>query len=77
MKVMCIKQGDWTQHNSDRSDPAYGDICTVVRQFENIGHQVYELKEFPHKGGYSVKGFVPLSDIDETEFVRETLKQPT
>lgn len=66
MRVMCIAKKEWVFSRAICPDPAYGDICTVVRQFECFGYEVYQLEEFPHPGGYDVKGFMPLSDIDES-----------
>jgi hypothetical protein len=71
MKVMCINE-DWKTR--ENGDPCFGDTCTVVDSFSWGKKSIYRLKEFPHPGGYQSDAFVPLSDIDETEMVRNELE---
>lgn len=72
MKVMCIKDVEWTKNgNWKLANPVYGDICTVVKEFYFDGKKVYLLQEFPYDGGYFAHRFIPLSDVDEMEMIRE------
>lgn len=74
MKVLCIRE-DWQR--KEEGDPCFGDICTVVDQNHFWGTLVYILKEYPHPGGYEAKAFAPLSEINETNFIREQIKEYT
>lgn len=71
MKVICI-ESKWTPASSNIVDfPVYGNVYNVVQEgFDFINQPCYELAEFPRK--WVLKScFIPLSDIDETEFIRE------
>lgn len=75
MKLFCIKDGPWLHAKDNRPadgpSPQYGDIVTVASERNVAGHAVVVLVEFSNPFGYLKKWFVPLSDIDETEMVRE------
>lgn len=76
MKVMCIKTGEWN-HSKKTNHPKFGDIVTAVKEldFPELGVSAYILEEYPHPGGYNKTCFIPLSDIDETTLVKETIEQ--
>lgn len=74
MKVICI-----SKDTPEQDDPqlivaaallTVGDTYTVIEQ----GDDWYELEEFPgnmmHQICWRKKHFMPLSDVDETEFER-------
>lgn len=76
-KVICIND-DWknnpvfTRYNGPL--PKFGETYKVVQLLEspwNAGKFLYILDGFPDWLGFVVKNFAPVSDIDETEFVRE------
>jgi hypothetical protein len=75
MKVMCIESkwgSDW--ETRDSSKPCYGEVCTVTdtKEIRPFG-ECYELVGYD---GYFTKGgFIPISDIDETEFVRDFITE--
>ncbi len=52
-----------------------GEQYTVVEEIEHLGEMCYMLFERPVFSLYKKRRFIPLSDIDETEFVRETKKE--
>lgn len=73
MKVMCI-DGEWK--GTAIGKPAFGVIYTVIDSVKSQGIVWYELAEFPpdrrgRRDHYESKAFIPLSDIDETELVKE------
>jgi len=75
MKMMCIKEGQWVRATdykpADGPNPQYGDIVTVIDQRIITGLEVVILAEYYSLMGYLRKWFIPLSDIDETEMIRE------
>jgi hypothetical protein len=78
---MCINVRGWyvdetllwglIKYKKDTKGPKYGDIVTVTRRCYEEGILYYELQEWPKNGEFEADCFVPLSDIDETEMVRE------
>lgn len=75
MKVICIKKGNWELvkglFDVDK-DPVFGEICTVIEIRKNPlnnGDNYYFLEGYI--AGYNINWFAPLSDIDETEMIRE------
>ena len=69
--MMCIKD-DW--NHKDGSEPIFGEIVTASQS--TIYSGAYSIFEYPlDKNGKSLhfmkEGFIPLSDIDETELIRE------
>lgn len=77
MKVLCIKTGQWVGALDKRTypGPKYGEEVTVTGQWINYGTPVYGIVEYPHAGGFWIKHFIPLSDIDETTFERNYQKE--
>ena len=73
MKVMCIFD-QWWWEIIRVSGPAYGEICTVLEDTEK-GYLIAGYQKNPivpdQECYYDQNGFVPLSDIDETEMVKE------
>ena len=55
-----------------KNHPKFGEICTVVDRWESGS---YVLSEYFQYNGYPCawnhKKFIPLSDIDETELIKE------
>ena len=77
MRVLCISKDPPKENHPDLIDAAnkikIGLNYTVVGEEDGC----YELSEFPHprKILWSKKCFIPLSDIDETELVKERENQ--
>lgn len=77
MKVICIAKEKAASKDPSLIDAAknmcVGDIVTVV--YEN--KKSYEFQEYPHPKQiiWFKENFIPLSDIDETEFKRNYNKQ--
>ncbi len=74
MKVICIKNGEWNwtfnpKRPRPKTDPSFGEIVTVINTVDILGYTTYNLKEYPHL--YNSRMFIPTSDIDEKEFIRE------
>lgn len=71
-KVMCIN-GHWPVAVSRNEPyPSEGDIVTVVRSFIYMPWGVYYILEgFSPTFGYDADKFADLSEIDETEMIRE------
>lgn len=85
MKVMCIKDPDGTIVVSSGSVPRYhppifiGEIYTVMLVIDSIkfrGTNSYILEERPEYCSYNCRYFSPLSDICESEMIREYQKEP-
>ena len=71
MKVMCIKD-DW--NHKDGSEPIFGEIVTASQSTMYSGaYSIFEyLLDKNGKSQHFIKeAFIPLSDIDETELIRE------
>jgi hypothetical protein len=79
MKVICIygvKKGDLNHSNPSFPAPKYdeiyeGEIYTVLSSITWEGHLVYSLEERRPDALYSADCFAPISDIDETELIKE------
>ncbi len=80
MKVICINDTGWmdifTTTRGMRflrvDGPAYLEICTVTAEENNA----YSFEEWnPEKDTYPKDEFIPLSEIDENDFARETLPE--
>lgn len=71
MKAMCIN-GQWYSLTEGRAydDPKYGEIVTVTDEIKFWNSLWYALEEYPARS-FNADGFIPLSEIDETEMVRE------
>jgi hypothetical protein len=81
MKVMCIKDGSEyaTFNNGERfrlneNERVYcGEIYTVILFSKGLhGVRCYKLAERPYNGNYRIEYFSPISEIDETEMIRES-----
>lgn len=74
MKVMCIDDTHW---RGTFGGPHCGEVVTVIGDRINMqGIPAYEFLEYPPPPGclyriFSKKYFSPLSDIDESELVKE------
>jgi hypothetical protein len=65
MKVMCIINEPWEVGVG----PSFSEEVTA---YESPAHEnFYKLIEYPHEYSYNKKYFIPLSDQDETELIRE------
>jgi len=77
MKVICIDVKPY--NNGTCEELVVGETYTVVNSFiygEKI--LVYQLEELPPPTpfhGYDSRRFIPVSEIDETEFVRNYNKE--
>jgi hypothetical protein len=77
MKVLCIEGGNipcWTQIKKDEI-LTEGQIYNVIDQEIFVGTLYYVLEELGFENAFDSDLFVPLSDVDETEFVRETIQE--
>lgn len=81
MKVICIDTSDRHEDNTGRMLKE-GEVYTVEKLWDcgkKNGKLVFEpcytLVERDKKFGFAVDRFIPLSSIDETEFVREYKKE--
>lgn len=72
MKVVCIDDTAGSLINPCGFTIKEGEIYTVYRTFIGMitGKPCYALNEDDYKGGYLCTRFIPVSDIDETEFER-------
>lgn len=71
MKVMCIKDVWLIEPGIEHiPHPKCGDIDIVVDEFWRRGKLYYELDRLLGFG-CAVENFIPISDIDETELVKE------
>lgn len=70
MKMMCIKNGEWS---GTGIGPVYGEIVTVIDVVEGyyILSEYYRDKADGLRISFIPDYFIPLSSIDETEMVRE------
>jgi len=81
MRVYCINDAGWVIKISTffgciwvkAGGPKYGDIDEVTATNEHSGRKFYELQAWP-KGEYDANYFIPLSEIDETEFERKSIE---
>lgn len=73
MEVMCINTIPTKCCNSDRvvDVPAIGDIDVVVKNDKRCGMKLYILERFGRSVGFETCHFAPLSNIDETELIKE------
>lgn len=73
MRVICITK-NWNHcYKAGRlSSPTFLETCTVIGETDD--NAAYLLEEYPHplspEFGWLKIGFIPLSDIDESEFER-------
>jgi hypothetical protein len=73
MKMMCIDDNFITK---DGFEPKFGEIVTATQTREPEFYDCYDLLEYPldSEGNeicFDKKHFAPLSDIDETELIKE------
>lgn len=80
MKVICIIDKTWSSKKNpgDKSGPQFGEECTASQC--PVHKDAYDIAEYPYnsKGlpqSFMKSQFVPVSEIDETEFVREYNKE--
>lgn len=77
MRVMCIYGGPWYEHRSGKvwlanyPAPPYGEVCVVIDEQE----PGFKLEEYPLPSDlfWDKSKFIPCSEMDETEMVRENL----
>lgn len=77
-KVVCIKSDNSELYGRalDRKEfVSEGSVYTVTEIRNHRGAEWYMLKEKPYNIAYYSKNFIPLSNIDETEFIREHLTE--
>lgn len=75
MKVMCINNIPTKCCNSDRvvEVPAIGDIDVVIKKDKQLGMHLYILERYGCGIGFETCHFAPLSNIDETELIKERI----
>lgn len=70
MRVICINDKGFVDPNcAPIKDGETYTVCGEVTAPNGIPH--YKLSEMPKNCGYAKFRFIPISDIDETEFIRE------
>lgn len=67
MKMLCIKDGEWKEPGLTEG-PKYMEEVTKVDDWDE---DFLILAEYPFPEVFHRKWFIPLSNIDETEMVRE------
>lgn len=78
---MCINDAYWGTKIPGYCDiqsdgPEYADIDLVTGEIELSGVKYYILEDWP-SDAFDSECFIPISDIDETEFERESIGQLT
>jgi hypothetical protein len=75
MKVMCIDDNfTCTEHKikATVTHPKVGEICTIIDRWESGSYVLAEYKYYlGYECAWGCNKFIPLSDIDETELVKE------
>lgn len=75
MKVICIDD-KWENIGGDvKQWPVFGEITTVVYAFKDYQGEWYKFQEYDYNWDYEQCGFIPLSEINETEFERNYQKE--
>lgn len=76
-KVICISKDTPEANDIDLFRAAEQIEVGGIYEVINLWEDYYELAEFPHHNGifWHAKHFIPVSQIDETTFVREHLYQ--
>lgn len=73
MKVICIND-DWSGEPMPSRTPKVGHTYTVVKQgvcsCGFCGNEIYELEEMEEDYEWIAKHFAPISDVSETEMIR-------
>lgn len=67
MRVICIND-TWDIKNIN--NPVFGEITNVIQVLNFFGWSYYHFKEYEGYI-YHTENFAPLSEIDETEMIRE------
>jgi hypothetical protein len=77
-KVMCVKRDSINADTAEQLPPLLNiGVVYTVEYTLNFGTEIYyKLSGVPRPNVFWSDLFAPLSDIDETEFVRETKTQP-
>lgn len=75
MRVMCIK--DVWDYTLPGPYPEVGESYTVVGTIERFDILYYHLEECHPKCAFDSSYFIPLSDIDEKEMIRENINIET
>lgn len=73
MKVICIDD-NWEnvkEYEETSGQPSFGEILTVSESFNEHGGYWYVFKEYDKDDCFEQSGFAPLSNIDETELLKE------
>ena len=74
MRVMCINNKPINGYNLTNNElhKIKEGKCYTVTKFTMTpnGYGKYDLLGVDHDNGFSTLRFIPLSDIDETEFIR-------
>lgn len=68
---MCINENFPVAKEQGQPIPCYGEIVTITKEFHTEWGLYYELEGYPKDYGYDADKFIPLSEIDEREMVRE------
>lgn len=69
MRVMCI-DGKTDPDSEELVDVIEGNVYTVIDEKKAEGMAWYKLAEMSFFSWYSSDGFIPISEIGETEFER-------
>lgn len=79
MKVLCIKNGVWSVNGfKDPYGPKFGEIVTATQC--PVYKNNYDILEYPldtdgTPTSYAKKSFIPISNIDETEMIKQREEQ--
>lgn len=69
MKVLCIEN---PVPNKPIPHPIEGGVYTVIQSLKaDDGVLIYILQEFDSNWAWAAKIFIPLSNIDKTELIKE------
>lgn len=83
MKVICINGNHINNPGVPNNTPVgliEGEIYTVIEVmthpiWKSTGYLLAEIKSDAYMGGFLAERFAPISEIDETEMIREYNKQ--
>lgn len=76
MKALCIKEGGWVNHITGKpteKGPSYNEECVITGTDPHGWYLIkgYEFNLNGFRRSFKPSWFIPLSNIDETEMVRE------
>ena len=72
MRVMCVDDNwDKGQFPIKNGGPKESEVVTVIGSTTCLHGSFYNLSEYPFPTDWEQENFIPLSDIDETELIKE------